>query len=85
MKKLTQADIERLARTTWRNTGCGELPVLPQGRQYTFRDTGIPLTLKELNPVWEDVQTKDIYRRQAIAVALELGFELEPGVKPVSR
>jgi hypothetical protein len=80
MKVLHQDDIERLARVAWENTGKGELPVLPPGHGWVDGVTRKPIPEEDLISTWEKVGTKDIFRRQAAAVAQALGFTLEENV-----
>jgi hypothetical protein len=75
-KTLHQADIERLARVAWENTGKGELPVLPPGHGWVDSITRKPIPEEELVSTWEKVGTKDIFRRQAVAIAKALGFKI---------
>ncbi len=80
-KVLSKFDIENLARVCWENTGLGEWPVLPPGHQWVDAGTGKPIPEEELISAWEQVRAKDIYRRQAAAVAVALGFELGKDIK----
>lgn len=78
--ELNREDIERLAQTAWENTGKGDLPVLPPGHGWVDQVTGKVVDPKDLLTTWEKVTTKDIFRRQAAAVAQALGFELADDV-----
>lgn len=79
--KLTKERLEELARICWENTG-HSAPVVQPGEKLLFRDTGEEVPESALNPKWEKVNewSKDIYRRQAGAVAVALGYELPDGV-----
>lgn len=79
--ELSREDIERLAQTAWENTGKGELPVLPPGHGWVDQATGKVVDPKDLITTWEKVTTKDIFRRQAAAVAQALGFKLADDVE----
>ncbi len=81
-KSLSRDDIERLARICWENTG-HEAPVVQPGEKLMFEGTGEEVTQDQLNPKWKNVGewSKDIYRRQAAAVAVKLGFKLGADVK----
>jgi hypothetical protein len=85
MKSLSKVDIERLARVAWENTGKGELPVLPPGHGWVDGVTKKPISEEELVSTWEKVGTKDIFRRQAAAVAQALGFKLGADAAVTSR
>lgn len=77
---LSKDDIERLARVAWENTGKSDLPVLPPGQAWVDQATGKPVDPKDLVTAWDQVGTKDIFRRQAAAVAQALGFKLADDV-----
>jgi hypothetical protein len=78
--ELSRKDIERLAQTAWENTGKGDLPVLPPGHGWVDQATGQVVAPEDLVTTWEKVTTKDIFRRQAAAVAKALGFKLADDV-----
>jgi len=78
---LGQDDVERLARIAWENTGCKDLPVLPPGHGWVDAVTRKPIPEEQLVSTWEKVNTKDIFRRQAAAVAKALGFKIGNDVK----
>jgi hypothetical protein len=80
IRKLTAADIERLAQVAWENTGKGDLPVLPPGHGWVDQATGKVVPPEDLVTTWEKVTMKDIFRRQAAAVAQALGFKLADDV-----
>ncbi len=80
-KVLSKDDVECLARLVWEQTGEKE-PVCPPGHQLVDAKTGEPIDPETLKVVWESVgPAKDIYRRIAAAVAVELGFKLGADVK----
>lgn len=80
-KKLTKERLEELARICWENTGHGA-PVVQPGEKLVFEATGEEVPEDALNPQWGNVNewSKDIYRRQAGAVAVALGYEFPDGV-----
>ena len=84
-KVLSKAKIEILARIVWEQTGEKE-PVCPPGVQLVDAKTGDPLDPATLKVAWENVgPAKDIYRRIAAAVAVELGYKLSDDVTPNPR
>jgi hypothetical protein len=72
----SRENIERLAQVAWENTGSGDFPILPPGHDWVDQETGKVVPLEDLMMTWDKVTTKDIFRRQAAAVALALGFRL---------
>lgn len=82
---LNQDDIERLARVAWENTGKESLPVLPPGQVWIDKATNKQVDPKDLALAWEQIGTKEIFRRQAAAVAKALGFKLGDDVTVTPR
>jgi hypothetical protein len=73
-RRLDDLEIERLAKASWSRFGEKELEPPPAGSRWVWAATGRPVHPEELVSDWTNCKTKNIYRRIAAAVAVELGF-----------
>lgn len=75
--------VERMAEAAWSQMGYS-LPALPPGHRWVFAHTHEPAPLVEC---WDQVPEsgKDIHRRIAAAIAVQLGHKLADDVSPRPR
>jgi len=77
-RRLGEHEIERLAKAAWSSFGEKELGPPPAGTRWVWADTGRPVHPEECVSDWSNCESKDIFRRIAAAVAVELGFSVAP-------